>query len=94
MSSLTQSMSHLEDSVRQLEQEKQSLLQDVSAVRDLCAQLEATKEALQRQLTNKTLDHDKVRPLDNLCVLLLIATQVRQINRYSVNYSKPKIFLL
>lgn len=60
VSSLTSSVAHLEDNVRQLEDEKHALLRDISAVRDLCAQLEAAKDALQRQLTNKALDQDKV----------------------------------
>ena len=60
VSSFTQSIANLEENLRCVEEEKHQLLQDLSAVRDLCAKLEATKDSLQRQLTSKSLDHEKV----------------------------------
>jgi centrosomal protein CEP135 len=63
VSSLTNRIAHLEDDLKQLEDEKHALLQDISAIRDLCAKLEASKDNLQRQLTNKALDHDKLENL-------------------------------
>ena len=60
VSGLTRSVANLEDTLRSVEADKHSILQDLQAVRDLCARLEATKDNLQRQLTNKVLDHDKV----------------------------------
>lgn len=58
----------MEDNLKQLEDEKHALLQDISAIRDLCAQLEASKDALQRQLSNKALDSDKVGCEATACI--------------------------
>lgn len=60
VSSLTKSIAHLEENLRLAEDDKHNLITDLSAVRDLCAKIEATKDSLQRQLTAKTLDHEKV----------------------------------
>lgn len=60
VSQLTRSVAALEEALRTIEMEKDSLLGDLTAVRDLCTKLEVTKDNLQRQLTVKTLDHDKV----------------------------------
>ena len=61
VSQLTRSVANLEEQLRLAEDERQGLLQDLTAVRDLCARLESTKDALQRQLTSKSLDHEKVK---------------------------------
>ena len=61
MNSMTKTVATLEDSVRGGDNDKHTLMQDLSAVRDLCTQLEATKDSLQRQLTGATLDREKVR---------------------------------
>ena len=60
VNSMTKTVATLEDSVRCIDNDKHTLMQDVSAVRDLCTQLEATKDSLQRQLTGATLDREKV----------------------------------
>ena len=60
VSSLTKTVATLEESGRCLDTDKHNLLQDLSAVRDLCTQLEATKDSLQRQLTGAMLDKEKV----------------------------------
>ena len=60
VSQLTMSIAAQEEAVRRGEEEKHSILQDLSAVRDLCTKLEATKDSLQRQLTARTLDQEKV----------------------------------
>ncbi|XP_013412187.1 centrosomal protein of 135 kDa-like, partial [Lingula anatina] len=67
VSSLTRSVSQLEDNLRVTEDERLSVQQDLAAVRDLCAKLEATKDSLQRQLTGKTLDQEQLQAaLDEL----------------------------
>ncbi len=73
VSQLTKSIATQEEMMRRGEDEKHSLLQDLSAVRDLCTKLEASKDALQRQVTAKTLDQEKV---NNPCI-------------YPVQISKP-----
>ena len=60
VSQLTRSVATLEENLHLAEDEKHGLLQDLAAIRDLCARLESTKDALQRQLTAKSLDHEKV----------------------------------
>ena len=60
VSQLTMSIAAQEEAVRRGEEDKHSILQDLSAVRDLCTKLEATKDSLQRQLTARTLDQEKV----------------------------------
>ena len=50
----------MEESLRQLQEEKQSIMQDLAAVRELCVKLDATKESLSRQLTAKNIDHEQV----------------------------------
>ena len=50
----------MEESIRQLQEEKQSIMQDLAAVRELCVKLDATKESLSRQLTAKNIDHEQV----------------------------------
>ncbi len=65
VSQLTKSIATQEEMMRRGEDEKHSLLQDLSAVRDLCTKLEASKDALQRQVTAKTLDQEKV---NNPCI--------------------------
>ena len=60
VSGLTRSVASLEDSLKASDIEKRSILQDLQAVRDLCARLEAAKDNLQRQVTHRTLDQEKV----------------------------------
>ena len=50
----------MEESVRQLQDDKGSLVQDLSAVRDLCVKLENTKEVMSRQLTTRNIDTEQV----------------------------------
>ena len=57
---LTRSVATLEESLKAAENEKHSMMQDLQAVRDLCARLESAKDNLQRQLTVKTLELEKV----------------------------------
>ena len=60
VSNMTKSIANLEESNRDAENERYSLMQDLAAVRDLCSKLEMDKETLQRQLTAKVLDLEKV----------------------------------
>ena len=60
VSQLTMSIASQEEAARRGEEEKHNILLDLSAVRDLCTKLEATKDSLQRQLTARTLDQEKV----------------------------------
>ena len=60
VSDLTKSLANLEAEIRRLEEEKHNGLQDLAAVRDLCTRLEGSKDQLQRQLTAKSLDYEKV----------------------------------
>ncbi len=57
---LTGAVAAQEEASRRLQAEKHGVVQDLSAVRDLCTKLEATKDSLQRQLTARTLDQEKV----------------------------------
>ena len=63
VSRLTKCVADLEGGLRVAEQEKLGLVQDLSAVRDLCARLEASKDSMQRQLTTKSLEQEKVGAL-------------------------------
>ncbi len=60
LSGMSRSIAGLEETLRQTETERHQALQDLSAARDLCTRLEAAKDALQRQFTTRTLDHEKV----------------------------------
>ena len=60
VSSLTRSLANMEESIRQLQDEKTSLVQDLTAVRDLCIKLENTKEVMSRQLTTRNIDTEQV----------------------------------
>ncbi len=75
VSNLTRSLANMEDSLRQLQEEKQSVMQDLAAVRELCVKLDATKESLSRQLTAKNIDHEQVSDL--------ILLQIRQVIKQS-----------
>jgi septal ring factor EnvC (AmiA/AmiB activator) len=59
-SQMTKHVADVEAELRQTQNEKQMVLDDLRAVRDLCAKLEMSKDSLQRQLTAKTLDIEKV----------------------------------
>ncbi|XP_033632197.1 testis-specific gene 10 protein-like [Asterias rubens] len=50
----------MEESIRQLQDEKTSLVQDLTAVRDLCIKLENTKEVMSRQLTTRNIDTEQL----------------------------------
>ena len=63
VSDLTKSLASLEGEIRRMEEERHGNLQDMAAVRDLCTRLEASKDQLQRQLTAKLLDYEKVSVL-------------------------------
>ena len=60
VSSLSRSLSNMETSVRQLQDEKEALVQDLGAVRELCVKLDTTKETLSRQLTSKNIEFEQV----------------------------------
>ncbi|XP_071786802.1 centrosomal protein of 135 kDa-like isoform X1 [Asterias amurensis] len=60
VSSLTRSLANMEESIRQLQDEKTSLVQDLTAVRDLCIKLENTKEVMSRQLTTRNIDTEQL----------------------------------
>lgn len=49
VSHLSKSVGHLEECVRQAENEKRTMSSDLAAVRELCAKLEMSKDQLQRQ---------------------------------------------
>lgn len=66
VSNLTRSLQTMEENMRQLQEEKEALIQDLSAVRDLCTKLDASKEALSRQLTTKTIDCEQVKFVSRL----------------------------
>ncbi len=59
-SQMTKHVADAEAELRQMQDEKQMVLDDLRAVRDLCAKLEMSKDSLQRQLTSKTLEIEKV----------------------------------
>ncbi|XP_066287957.1 centrosomal protein of 135 kDa-like isoform X2 [Branchiostoma lanceolatum] len=61
VSNLTVSMQTLEEDIRQVEEEKGALGTDLSSVRDLCVKLDTTKEALSRQLTQKSVDSEQAK---------------------------------
>ena len=60
MSNQTKTIAHLEDALQHADEEKHGLLQDLTASRDLSAQLEATNESMQRQMTAKILEQESV----------------------------------
>ena len=60
MSNSQRSIANLEELLRNVEEEKHNLMLDLSAARDLCSQLESSKDGLQRQLVSKALDQEKV----------------------------------
>ncbi|XP_035680916.1 centrosomal protein of 135 kDa-like isoform X2 [Branchiostoma floridae] len=61
VSNLTVSMQTLEEDLRQAEEEKGALGTDLSSVRELCVKLDTTKEALSRQLTQKSVDSEQAK---------------------------------
>lgn len=60
-SKLTQALSKMEGTVRQEQEEKKALLADVAATRELCLQLDRTKESLSRQLASQTISYEQVQ---------------------------------
>ncbi|XP_006816961.1 centrosomal protein of 135 kDa [Saccoglossus kowalevskii] len=60
VSSLTKSLSIMEENLRQSQEEKEAILLDLSSVRELCVKLENTKESLSRQLTAKNIESDQI----------------------------------
>ena len=61
LSTLAQSVGALEEALRGVQGERDSLERDLLAVRDLCAKLELSRDSTQRQLVTKALDVEKVR---------------------------------
>ncbi|XP_062899172.1 centrosomal protein of 135 kDa isoform X2 [Mobula hypostoma] len=53
------SMSKLEEELRQTQAEKSRVFGDLSAIRELCAQLDSNKDTLSRQLTSKSMEHER-----------------------------------
>ncbi|KAM9381604.1 centrosomal protein of 135 kDa [Phaethornis superciliosus] len=60
ISSMTKTMSRLEEDIRREKQDKSSVLADLASVRELCVKLESNKELLSRQLTSKSMDYERV----------------------------------
>ncbi|NXL47106.1 CP135 protein, partial [Podilymbus podiceps] len=60
ISSITKSMSKLEEDIKRENQDKSSVLADLASVRELCVKLESNKELLSRQLTSKSMDYERV----------------------------------
>ena len=66
-SKLTLTLSKMEGTVRQEQEEKNALLADVAATRELCLQLDKTKESLSRQLASQGISYEQVQgQLDDL----------------------------
>ncbi|XP_071511617.1 centrosomal protein of 135 kDa-like [Diadema antillarum] len=59
VSNLTRSLSNMEGNLRQLQDEKDSVVQDLAAVRELCVKLDSTKESLSRQLTARNIEFEQ-----------------------------------
>eukprot|EP00731_Ephydatia_muelleri_P030834 Em0022g348a len=60
-SKLTLALSKMEGTVRQEQEEKKALLADVAATRELCLQLDKTKESLSRQLASQAISYEQVQ---------------------------------
>lgn len=63
VSSLVRGMSRLEEELQKAQEEKASLLSDLASVRDLCVKLDTGKELTAHQLTSKSMDLERVRPV-------------------------------
>ncbi|XP_051475238.1 centrosomal protein of 135 kDa isoform X3 [Apus apus] len=60
ISSMTKTMSKLEEDIKCEKQDKSSVLADLASVRELCVKLESNKELLSRQLASKSMDYEQV----------------------------------
>ncbi|XP_061849691.1 centrosomal protein of 135 kDa isoform X2 [Colius striatus] len=60
ISFFTKNVSKLEEDIKRENQHKSSVLADLASVRELCVKLESSKEALSRQLTSKSMDHERI----------------------------------
>ncbi|KAM6346411.1 centrosomal protein of 135 kDa-like [Podargus strigoides] len=60
ISSVTKTISKLEEDVKREKQDKASVLADLASVRELCVKLESNKELLSRQLISKSMDYERV----------------------------------
>ncbi|KFU93282.1 Centrosomal protein of 135 kDa, partial [Chaetura pelagica] len=60
ISSMTKTMSKLEEDIKCEKQDKSSVLADLVSVRELCVKLESNKELLSRQLASKSMDYQEV----------------------------------
>ncbi|XP_066563034.1 testis-specific gene 10 protein isoform X2 [Amia ocellicauda] len=58
---LNQSLLHLEEELRQAQTEKASVLTDLESTRELCIKLDASKEAVQRELNSSCQDNELLR---------------------------------
>lgn len=63
VSSLARAMSRLEEEVQAARAEKASVLEDLASIRELCVKLDSSKEVTARQLTAKSMELERVRPL-------------------------------
>uniref|UniRef100_A0A8C6UP01 Centrosomal protein 135 n=1 Tax=Neogobius melanostomus TaxID=47308 RepID=A0A8C6UP01_9GOBI len=60
VSSLVRGMSRLEQELHKAQEEKGALLSDLASVRELCVKLDSGKEITARQLTNKSMDLERL----------------------------------
>lgn len=63
VSSMTKTMSKLEEQLRLELDEKALILSDFASVRELCVKLDSSKEQLSRQLTAKSMECERVSVL-------------------------------
>ena len=61
LSALTHALAKMEATLRQEGEEKKALMSDLTAIRDLCVQLDKTKESLTRQLASQNIGLEQVQ---------------------------------
>lgn len=82
ISSMTKTISKLEEQLRLQLDEKALILSDLASVRELCVKLDSSKEQFSRQLTARNMECERVSILIQNC--LLIATLL--------SYTKKPVF--
>uniref|UniRef100_A0A5S6M0S4 Iroquois-class homeodomain protein irx-2 n=1 Tax=Xenopus tropicalis TaxID=8364 RepID=A0A5S6M0S4_XENTR len=66
ISSMAKTISKLEEQLRHEQNEKTAILADLSSVRELCVKLDSNKEHFSRQLTMRTMEHERVSVKEQL----------------------------
>ena len=61
LSSMTHALARMEATLRQEGEEKKALIADLTATRELCVQLDKTKESLTRQLASQNIGFDQIQ---------------------------------